>query len=548
MYNKDNKKSLNGKDIVDSNQHPTINFNPKTAIAVEEALLNSYGLDLTDPNNPKYNHHNIVVEVTGGIKDIVLTHLKVSLKIYQKGNISPTAIKRCQQVDLFNDHQVETLIRDTSERIKIESIKVREVLYSLAEKLEQYRLDKTIQSETSKVSSRISASATKEIKNYLKQTDLLTALTKTIQAAGVPEGELGLKLLLLTLSRKTAKPIHTIIQGNLFISHEVVKAFKTIIPEEQLRDTTSVSNTALSYPPYQDYWKDKTLVIDRLEASLGRNSLVEEYINSGQVQRIVTEDNHKTGLRTSREQSNQNTFGILSYTHQDYLPIFNAPNVLCLPMGDLQQLKNKLYDLEILQNAGMIDEEQQYLNIQLLVNIQRSLQPLKVKNSYFEQVDFQPFFKNDLKQIRLFLQLTNLVALLHQEQLPKTKENNQLCIEVQPQHMVTVLELFKDVWLTKDEELYFAVMGTFNKLKTVLKKEFKSDYQHQEFFTKDYWKKVGMSPSTFAKHIKQLDTYGKLKRVGGNNRTGYKYQVAEWEEENNNTVLYDQLLNKLKEL
>jgi hypothetical protein len=529
-------------------QHPTIIFDPSTAIAVEEALVNSYGLDLTNTDYLKFHQSNITIEVIGGVNDLVLTQLKVTLKIYQKGNTSPTAIFRSQQIDLFNEHQLEHFIRNASERIRVESIKIKEAVYDLAEKLERYRLDKTIESKQPEVSSRVSTNAAKEVKSYLKQNNLLQKLTKTIETAGVPDGELGLKLMLLALSRITITPIHTIVQGNLLLSNEMIKTILPMFPDEQLREATSISKNALSYPPYQDYWQHKTLVLHQLDATLGKDSLVEEYINSGQLKRIVTEDNHKIGVRRSGEKNNQDTFGILSYTNRDFLPIFNAHNVICLPLTDPKQLQSKFYDLEIRKHAGMLNEAEQHNAVQLLVNLQRSIRPLKVTNPYFEQIDFEPFFQNDLKQIKLFLQLTNLITLLHQEQLAKTKENNKLCIEVQPQFMIAVLELFKDVWLTKDEELYFRVLSTYNKLKAALKKQFKKDAEQQEFFAKDYRKQVGLSPSTFAKHIKQLDSYGKLKRVGGNNRTGYQYQVVCWDDETNNVVLYQQLLEQLNKL
>jgi len=529
-------------------EHPKIIFSKETSIAVEEPLVNSYGLDLTNTDYIKYSQNDIVIEIIGGVNDLVLTQLKVSLKIARKKNKSPLGIYRSQQVDLFNENQLNHLIRDTSERIKIESIKVKEAVYDLTERLDQYRKDKQYNASQPELATRISTHAAKEIKTYLKQKNLLNQLKKTIEAAGVPNGEIGLKLLLLSLSRITKTPIHTIVQGELLLSNELFKTIIPILPEEQIKEATSISKNALSYPPYQDYWQNKTLVLHQLDACLGKESLIEEYINSGQLKRIVTEDNHKIGVRRSGEKNNQDVFGIMSYTDKDFHQIFNAHNVICLPITNPKEIKAQLYDLEIMKYGGLLDEQEQHNNIQLLVNIQRSLKPLKVNNNYFDQIDFQPFFKNNIKQIRLFLQITNLIALLHQEQLKRTKENNQLCIEVSPTNMVATLELFKTVWLTKDEELYFRVIKTFNRLKKVLKQNFPNNYQDQTFKAKAYRKVVGIAPSTYNRHIKALDTYGKLTRTGGNNRTGYTYQVAQWEEENNNVVAFNNLIKQLKEL
>lgn len=171
--------------------HPKIIFSKETAIAVEEPLVNSYGLDLSNTDYIKYSQNDIVIEIIGGVNDLVLTQLKVSLKIAKKNNKSPLGIYRSQQVDLFNENQLNHLIRDSSERIKVESIKVKEALYDLTERLDHYRQDKIYQSEQPEIGQRISVHAAKEVKNYLKQPNLLESLQKTIEAAGVPSGEIG---------------------------------------------------------------------------------------------------------------------------------------------------------------------------------------------------------------------------------------------------------------------------------------------------------------------------------------------------------------------
>jgi hypothetical protein len=530
------------------NDITAIKFDPKTVIYVEEPLVNSYGLDLTYRDYLKYTRNDVTIEVIGGIKDVVLTTLKVTLKLYKEGNTSSMEVYRCQQIDLFNEHQLEHLIRNASERIRVERTKVKETLYELAERLERYRIDKTINAEKPEVNSRISATETKNIKKFLKQKDLLNIVKSELEKAGVVDSELGLKLFLLSLTRTTDSPIHAILQGNLLTCNELIKSIVPIIPQEQLREATSISKNALSYPPYPNYWQQKTLVLHRLNASLGIGSLLEEYIQSGGLKRIITEDNHNVGTRRSGEKNNMDSFGILGYTDKDFYPVFNSHNVVCLPLPNIKELKDKLYDFEIRKHAGLIDEEAKHQSTQLLINIQRFLRPLKVLNSYFDQINFEPFFNGNLKQLRLFIQLTNIITLLHQEQLFLKKKDNRLCIEVQPQHMITALELFSELWLNKDEELYFQVLGTFQRLKAILKKDFANEQENIEFFAKEYRAKLKMSPSTYAKHIKILDSYGKIKRVGGNNRTGYKYSVASWENETDSVTQYNELLEQLKSL
>jgi hypothetical protein len=197
------------EDIKDFNNNflENFKFDPKTVIYVEEPLMNSYGLDLTYRDYLKYTRNDVTIEVIGGIKDLVLTTLKVTLKLYKEGNTSSMGVYRCQQIDLFNEHQIEHLIRNASERIRVERSKVKEALYELAERLERYRIDKTINAEKLEVNSRISATETKNIKKFLKQENLLGAIRTQLETTGVANSELGLKLFLLSLSRTTDSPI-----------------------------------------------------------------------------------------------------------------------------------------------------------------------------------------------------------------------------------------------------------------------------------------------------------------------------------------------------
>lgn len=546
MSNKDTKKSLNGKDTADLNDIPKIIFDPDSVIAVREGKVNSYGLDLTHPEDIGFEYGNINFAIVNGIKDFVRSSLKVQLRVEKKRNRSSAEIFHKPVINLLDEGALEYTAKSIAERIKVETPKVRAALLELRENLDKYRNDLLYAPKKEESSKAISNASAKEVKAFLKQDGLLDKLAEQLEVAGVVDGVMGLKLLILGLSRMTGNPIHGILQGSLLHSSELFKQMVEVIPQEQLREVTSISNTALSYPKYQNYWQHKTLLIHQLDGALKKDSLLLEYINQGQLKRIVTEVDYRNGTRRSGEKTNQDVFGVMGYTVKDYLPIFNASNVVCLPLKSTKAFKDKLYDREIKEFAGLLDNDQTKTSQELLINIQRFLKPHKVVNTYLDHIDFQSFFGNDIKQVRLFLQITNLITLLHQAGLNPKKKDGVEYLEVKAEHMIAAMELFKDVWLSKDEELYFKVLGTFEAIKRVLKKEHPESYKEVVFKKADIRIKTGVAFSTFGKHINQLDAYGKLQRVGGSRREGYDFKVLEWEESNDNVKKFNQLINQLK--
>ena len=541
MQSKSTKEVRINKDL------PQIKFDPKNCIAVKEPLLNSWGLDLTNPDLIKYSYGTIDFEVIGGINDNSLNQLKVTLRIKKKASTSPVEIYRTQQVDLFNDGQLDYVIKQASERTRIELIKMREGIYALAEKLEQYKRDR-IYNNPEVEAPKSSAKSIKETKDFLKQKNLLESLKLKIEQSGCPDARLGLKLLLLSLSRLTDKPIHCILQGNILLSNEVFKRFAQLIPDEGLRETTSISKTIICYPPYANYWNRKALISHQLEGSLNqKDGSLEEYMINDHLSRIVTEVNNTSGKYQSCERNNKDVFCIMGYTSKDYHKVFNTPSVVCLPLCNTKEIKEKINDWELKKYAGLLNESETNNCIQLIQNIQRVLEPIKIINPFIDQLDLQTYFENDVKKIRQFLQITNLITMLHQCQLQPKKKDGQMYFEVQPEYMLATLELFKELWVCNYDELYFQVLCTLKQIKTLIKKENPNDVE-ATFTEKEMCQKLKLSPATINRHITKLTLHNKLERVSGNNRIGFTYKCVSWSEHDGQNEKLEAFINEIKNL
>lgn len=493
--------------------------------------LNSFGLDLTNPDLIKFEEGSIQIEIIGGVTDVSLHQLKVSLKIQKIHGNSAMEVYRAQSVDLFNTNQLEYTITQASERTRIESEKMRSVLYALVQKLDDYKRSKIYAVPEDKAP-KVSNKVIKDVKDFLKAPDLLENIKILLERSGVPDTNLGLKLFILNLSRLTQNPLHTIIQGNILLSHEVCKQFGTLIPEEDIKLLTSISKNVLSYSPYPNYWNKKLLVLHQLEGALNqKDSMLEEYMRNDHLNRYVTEVNHISGKYQMGQKSVYEPFSILGYTSKDFHKVFSSSSVVCLPLCNTKQIKDKLNEWELKKHAGLINENEVQNSVQILHHIQRLIElNIKIINPYIDQIDFQKFFDNDVKKIKQFMQLTNIVTMLHRFQLNPKKKDEQIYFEVQPEHILTVLELFKELWVADYDELYFQVLCTLKQIKTVVKKDNPDNCEDAMFTERDIQPKLKISPATLNRHINKLVLYNKLERVHGNNRTGFYYSVKSWSE------------------
>lgn len=505
-------------------------FKKENIVFAQADNFNSFGLDLTNPDLIGYEYENIEFELLGGLTDSTLNQMKVSLKIQKVFNKNAIQVYRTQMIDLFNENQLEYVISQVSDKIKVDTVKLKDAFYSLAQNLEDYRKYK-LYTPNETISIKSSTKVLKETKDFLSKGDLTQKMSELFEKSGMPDGIMALKLFILNLSRITENPIHTIIQGNILLSNEICKLFSDLIPPDQIKIATSLSKHALSYPPIPNFWDKKLLLLHQLEGALNqKDSSIEEYILNQHLNKYVTEVNIQNGKYLTGSKTVNDSFSILGYTSKDFHKVFNASNVVCLPLKNTKVIKDKLNEFELKKYAGILNEAEINESIQLLHNIQRVLEPIKIINPFIEQIDFQLFFDNDVKKIKQFMQLTNLFTMLNRFQLNAKKYKGQLCYEVEPKHILTVLELFKELWVSNYDELYFQVNCTLNELKKCIKVDNPDDFEDAIFTEKEIQSKLKIHPSTLNRHFKKLTLHNKLKRVFGNNRSGFHYSITNWKE------------------
>ena len=166
-------------------------------------------LNTTNADHITYKHAPIDIAILGGIRLEGLDRMRVTLKI----QVEHLSIRH--NLDLYNDTQVEKLIRKVTERLEVGTSVVAAALTDLTDRLEQYRLEE-LECQTTEQDKRkmLTPEEIKKAQQYLKAPNLMARTMEDIGRAGVI-GEHGNRVLmyLVFTSRKRENPLHVISLG-----------------------------------------------------------------------------------------------------------------------------------------------------------------------------------------------------------------------------------------------------------------------------------------------------------------------------------------------
>jgi hypothetical protein len=158
--------------------------------------------------------------------------------------------------------------------------------------------------------------------------------------------------------------------------------------------------------------------------------------------------------------------------------------------------------------------------------VQSVLKPVRVRNPYAEGLKLPDYIFKPLRTNSHYLQFIEVVTFYHQYQRPlKSMADGTKYIETTIEDIEAANELLKDVLLAKSDELPRAVRDFFESLKYHLKVTGK-----ESFYAKDVRARLRLNPMTQNRYMRELEYRGYIKRTGGNRKSGFEYEVTNWEE------------------
>lgn len=137
------------------------------------------------PENPEsliYEHEILRITVLGGVKLEGLDRMRVTLKIELKGTSVPPVR---HNLDLYNDNQLEKLIRKGAERLEIGTSVLTATLAELTEQLEEYRLERIKEATADTLKPKtLTKAEQKEAEAFLTESNLLERTNELIGKTG----------------------------------------------------------------------------------------------------------------------------------------------------------------------------------------------------------------------------------------------------------------------------------------------------------------------------------------------------------------------------
>jgi predicted transcriptional regulator len=499
-------------------------------------------LDTTNPDHIRYEHDMIEVIILGGIRLEGLDRMRVTLKI----QVEHLALRH--NLDLYNDTQVEKLIRKVAEKLEIGTSVVAAALLDLTDLIEQYRLDEIEkQSTVHDKRKMLTTEEIKEAQTYLSAPNLMARTMEDVGRSGVI-GEASNRLLmyLIFTSRKRANPLHIISLGSSGIGKtHLQEKVGQLIPEEDKIEITTLSENAFYYFG-QRQLQNKLILIEDLDGAEGVLYPLRELQSKKRINKTVVHKNTK-GETRSINLMVEGPVSVAGCTTKESLYEDNANRNFLIYIDESPEQDQQIMTYQRKLSAGKIDTTEEEKIREQFQNMQRTLQAVSVRNPFAELLQIPIEVFKPRRTNAHYLAFIEVVTFYHQYQREKhyDKETGEEYIETTLEDIREANELLKDVLIRKSDLLTGACRNYFESLKTHLKIEGKLTFSNREI------RQVLRTKSTTLKRYhQQLLEAGMIRVKAGKRYRGYEYEIVNQQEykelrEGIGSVL-DQVIMKLE--
>lgn len=479
-------------------------------------------LDITNAEHIGYKYGGIEITVLGGIRLEGLDRMRTTLKV----QVEHLSIRH--NLDLYNDTQVEKLVRKVAEKLEIGTSVITAALTDLTDLLEQYRLDEIEKQGTQHDKRKIlTEEEQQQARQYLSAPNLMERTREDIGKAGVI-GEENNRLLmyLIFTSRKRENPLHVISLGSSGIGKtHLQEKVSALIPDEEKMESTSLTAAAIYYFGRHDL-RHKLVLIEDLDGAEQALFPIRELQSKRKIIRTVPFKNTK-GETKSIQLVVEGPVTIAGCTTKESLYEDNANRSFLIYIDESKEQDEKVMEYQRKHSAGKIDTTEQQKIVKLLQDTQRILQPVQIRNPFAEFLKIPDEVFKPRRTNAHYLAFVELITFYHQYQREKQydQETGEEFIETTLEDIAEANKLMKEILLRKSDELNGATRGYFEKLKEWLKQENRNKFTNQEA------KKIFRLPATTIKRYQLcLLQSGYIRVANGKKNKGYEYEIVSQEE------------------
>lgn len=495
-------------------------------------------LESLNHHNPEYvtwKYEEILFALLGGIRIEGLHSMRVTVKIDYRTHPSIR-----HSLDLYNDGQVERLVKKTAERFTLSTTYIHKAIGHLINTIEDYRLKEIDRQALNQMKDKpqLSKEEISEAETFLKELNLLQRTNDLIGRSGVIGEETNrLIIFLVFTSRKLQRPLHIISMGSSGIgkSHLQEKVAE-LIPAEDKIELTSVSGNAFYYYVDDDLGH-KLILIEDYDGVFAALYPIRELQSKQRISKTITVRD-RSGNQRTLHLTVKGPVSIAGCTTSESIYEDNANRSFLIYLDEGEAQDGRVMDYQRKLSAGKIDTTAQQQIQKLLQNVQRVLQPISVRNPFAEQLIIPKEVFKPRRTNAHYLAFIEAITFYKQYQREHKvdKETGEIFIETTLEDISEANELMKNILLKKSDELGYATRNYLEKVKQHLHAN-----EQKAFTNKGIRAVLKEKPGNQKRYMVELQQYGFIKKIvdeSGNQRKGFLYEVVSYLE-------YEQLQNSI---
>ena len=499
-------------------------------------------IDTTNPDHITYQHPPLDIAILGGIRLEGLDRMRTTLKIQAEH----LALRH--NLDLYNDTQVEKLIRRVAERLEVGTSVVAAALMDLTNQLEQYRLEEIEkQHQVEDKRKFLTPEEIKQAKNYLSAPNLMERTKEDIGKAGViGEEDHRLLMYIIFTSRKRDNPLHVISLGSSGIGKtHLQEKVSALIPEEDKLEITTLSGNAFYYFGQQEL-RNKLILIEDLDGADEVLYPLREIKSKKRITKTVVVKNTKGETRTITLKV-EGPVCVSGCTTKESLYEDNANRSFLIYIDESKAQDEKIMQYQRKLSAGTIDLTEEHQVKTLLQDTQRVLQPVQIRNPFAESLHIPDEVFKPRRTNAHYLAFIEAVTFYHQYQREKQydKTTGEEYIETTLEDIEEANKLMKEILLRKSDDLSGACRNYFERLKDWLQREDKNSFTN---ISARQALKVNVSNQK--RYMAALQEWGLVQKVKGDKKNGFNYEVTSYEDQQQRDkriqTVMDEIIQKLK--
>ena len=499
-------------------------------------------LNVTNPDCLTYDHPPLAISVLGGIRLEGLDRMRATLKIKAA---EQQAVRH--NLDLYNQIQVEKLVRKVAERLEIGTSIITVALADLTEALEDYRMaELEKQSRAQDTRKLLTSEEMQAATAYLSAPNLIERTREDIGKAGVIGEETNrLLMYLIFTSRKRENPLHIISLGSSGIGKtHLQEKVSALIPEEDKLEITSLSGNAFYYFGQQEL-RNKLILIEDLDGAEDVLYPLREIQSKKKITKTIVVKNTRGETKTVTLKV-EGPVSVAGCTTKESIYEDNANRSFLIYIDESKEQDRKIMDYQRKLSAGKADVTEEHKLIELLKDTQRILQPLPVRNPFAESLHIPEEVFKPRRTNAHYLAFIEAVTFYHQYQRERQydKDSGEEYIGTTLEDVRIANALMKEVLLRKSDDLNGATRNYFEQLKAWLRQEDKNSFTNVQARLA-----LKVNASNQKRYMKDLQEWGYVKKVKGDKKNGYAYEVTTYEDQQQRsqriTGVLDEVLAKL---